>query len=304
VRHLNYNHLHYFWVVAKEGTIARAAEVLHLTPQTISGQLRFLEDAIGAKLFQKSGRRLVLTETGQVVFGYADEMFTLSAELMDVVRGRAPTGPIQLTVGVVDVMPKLIAYRILEPALGGPEPVRMTCHEGKFGELLADLAVHKLDIVLADSPVHPGLNVRAFNHLLGESGITLFGSKEHASKYTDGFPDALQGAPMLLPTKTTTLRRSMDQWFDKAGFQPRIAGEFEDSALMKAFGQAGTGIFPSPTAMEAEVQRQYDVHVVGRTEAVVERFYAISPERKLKHPAVIAISDAARGNLFARRGSQ
>lgn len=294
IRRINYNHLHYFWVVAREGSVAKAAEILHLTPQTVSGQIGFLEEALGNALFRRQGRSLVLTEVGQLVYRYADEIFGLAGELIDVLNGKLPGGPMLFTVGVADVVPKLVAYRILEPALTAAQPVRIVCREARLDELLADLAIHKVDMVLADAPLGAGLNVKAFNHFLGESAITFFGTEAHAAALSQGFPRSLHGAPLLMPGTHTALRRGLDQWLEGEGISPALVGEFDDSALMKAFGQAGAGVFPAPSAIEREVQEQYGVRVVGRTNRVRERYYAISAERRLKHPAVVAVSEAAR----------
>lgn len=295
---LNLKHLRYFWVVASSGTIARASEILHLTPQTISGQLRLLEERIGTRLFEKSGRNLVLTETGRMVFSYADEMFRLGTELQDLIEGRPLERGLVFNVGVAMVVPKLLAYRILEPAMQLPEKVRLVCNEAPLVDLLADLSVHKLDLVLADAPVSPTLNIRAYNHLLGESDSTFFVRGGQARHYREGFPHSLDGAPLLLPTANSALRRSLEQWFEREGIRPRVVAEFEDRALMKAFGEAGTGVFTSPAAMEADVLAKYGVEVIGRTDAVQERYYAISAERRIKHPAVAAITESARSDLF------
>jgi LysR family transcriptional activator of nhaA len=295
---LNFKHLRYFWVVAANGTIARAAEILHVTPQTISGQLRELEEQIDAKLFQKSGRNLVLTDTGRLVFSYADEMFRLGDELQDVIEGRTPGAALTLTVGVAMVVPKLLAYRVLEPVFNMPESVRLVCLEASLADLLADLSVHKIDLVLADAPMSPTLNVRAYNHLLGESGLSFFTTRKAARKYRSGFPQSLNGAPMLMPTASSALRRSLEQWLELQDIKPVVVAEFEDRALMKAFGEAGTGIFTSPTAVEEDVVAKYGVSVIGRTEEIKECFYAISAERRIKHPAVSAITEAARTGLF------
>jgi LysR family transcriptional activator of nhaA len=295
---LNFKHLRYFWVVAANGTIARAAEILHVTPQTISGQLRELEEQVDAKLFQKSGRNLVLTDTGRLVFSYADEMFRLGDELQDVIEGRSPGAALTLTVGVAMVVPKLLAYRVLEPVLNMPESVRLVCLEASLADLLADLSVHKIDLVLADAPMSPTLNVRAYNHLLGESGLSFFTARKAARKHRTGFPHSLNGAPMLMPTASSALRRSLEQWLEQQDIKPVVVAEFEDRALMKAVGEAGTGIFTSPTAVEEDVVAKYGVSVIGRTEEIKERFYAISAERRIKHPAVSAITEAARTGLF------
>jgi LysR family transcriptional activator of nhaA len=295
---LNFKHLRYFWAVAANGSIARAAEILHLTPQTISGQLRELEEQLNAKLLQKSGRNLVLTDTGRVVFSYADEMFRLGDELQDVLAGRIPGTALTLTVGVAMVVPKLLAYRMLEPVLQMQDSVRLICQEASLSDLLADLSVHKIDLVLADSPMSPALNIRAYNHLLGESGISFFATQKAARKYASRFPRSLNGAPLLMPTASSALRRMLEQWFERQKIKPVVVAEFEDRALMKAFGEAGAGIFTSPTTVEDDVIAKYGVGVIGRTDEIKERFYAISAERRIKHPAVSEITEAARSVLF------
>jgi LysR family transcriptional activator of nhaA len=295
---LNLKHLRYFWAVATHGSIARASEVLYLTPQTISGQLRELEQQLNAKLFQKSGRNLILTDTGRVVFSYADEMFRLGDELQDVLAGRTPGAALTLTVGVAMVVPKLLAYRVLEPVLKMQDRVRLVCQEAPLVDLLAELSVHKLDLVLADSPISPALNIRAYNHLLGESGISFFATHKKARRYATGFPHSLNDAPILMPTASSALRRMLEQWFDRQVIKPVIVAEFEDRALMKAFGEADAGIFTSPTAVEDDVAAKYGVRVIGRTEEIKEHFYAISAERRIKHPAVTAITESARSELF------
>lgn len=296
---LNYHHLHYFWVVAREGSITQAAEQLHLAQPTLSNQIRKLEQSLGVKLFQRSGRNLMLTDSGQLVFRYADEIFTLGRELADAVRGRDSQFAQRFTVGIPDVLPKLVVFRLLKPALLFGERLQLVCYEGKLSDLLADLAVHRLDMVLADSPLGAGMHIRAFNHLLGECGASVFASPELAAQYRGDFPQFLDGAPMLLPTQNTSLRRGLEQWFDESGIRPETTHEFEDSALLKVMGQEGEGFFTAPAAIEKEICRQYRVQLVGRIDAVRERFYAISVERRLKHPAVVAISQAARREMFA-----
>lgn len=295
---LNYHHLLYFWTVAREGSVVRAAEVLSLTQPTISGQIRALEEALGEKLFERSGRRLVLTEVGRIAYRYAEEIFTLGRELLNTLDDR-PTGrPYRLVVGVADVMPKLIVRRLLEPALRLPEGVQVICREDKTERLLASLSTHELDVVLADTPMGPGLSVRAFNHLLGESSVSILGAKQHAQKHRRQFPKSLDQAPMLLPTPNTVVRRSLEQFFDSQDIRPRVVAEIEDSALLKSFGEGGLGLFPVPSVIEKDVCRQFGVQVVGRLDQVRERFYAISVEKKLKHPAVVAISENARQQVF------
>lgn len=298
VEWLNYHHLLYFWVVAREGSLSRAAAELRLAQSTVSAQVRSLEESLGEKLFVRSGRRLVLTEMGRIVFRYAEEIFSLGRELRDAVKGRPVGRPLTLSIGVADVVPKLVARRLIGPALELPEPVRLVCREGKPESLLADLVVHNLDLVLLDAPVGPSIRIRAFSHLLGECGVVLFATAELAAAHRRGFPKSLDGAPMLLPTENTTLRRSLDHWFASRGIRPKVVGEFEDSALLKVFGQTGLGIFPAPAVIAKEVERQYQVRRVGRLDQVRERFFAISVERKLKHPAVVAISESARQKLF------
>ena len=295
---INYHHLLYFWTAAKEGSIARACEKLTLAQPTISGQLRLLEEALGEKLFTRAGRGLVMTEVGRVVFRYADEIFSLGREMQDVLKGRPGGRPLRLFVGISDMVPKLIAYRVLQPALAMSESVHLICEEGSPEHLLADLAEHRLDVVLSDTPVSSLVRVKAFNHLLGTCGVTLFAVSKIAVRYRKEFPASLDDAPFLLPTKGSSLRNALDQWFDEHKIRPRLVGEFKDSALMKTFGQAGAGIFAAPSAIEKEVREHYKVGVVGRVDSITERFYAISVERKLKHPAVVAIREAARDRLF------
>ena len=295
---LNYHHLLYFWTVARTGSVRRACEELHLTQPAVSAQIRTLERSLGEQLFVRSGRHLALTDVGQVVYRYADEIFRLGRELQETLAGR-PTGqPVRFTVGVTDAMPKLLAYRLLEPALRLAEPVRLVLREDEPERLLADLSIHALDLVLADAPVPSTVKVRAYNHLLGESGVTLFGAPALAAAHRRRFPRGLDGAPFLLPTDDSVLRRSLDQWFAAQDIRPRVVAELEDSAVLQEFGQRGVGLFVAPTVMEDEVRRQYGVAVVGRIADVRERYYAISVERRLTHPAVVAITRAARQDLF------
>ena len=295
---LNYKHLHYFWVVAKTGGIARASERLHLTPQTISGQVSLFEDTLGYKLFTRIGRRLELTDLGRMVLSYADEIFNRGEELEGVLRDPAGGRPTHFRVGIADAIQKSVAYRLLEPALHLPEPPRIVCREGKLVSLLSELAVHRLDIVIADSPMHPPVSIKGFSHLLGECGLTFFATAKLARKYKGPFPNCLDGSPLLVPGEDAALRPRLVQWFEKLGIRPQIIGEFDDSALLKAFGQVGIGIFAAPSAIAKEIGRQYGVVAIGHTEAVTEQFYAISVERRLTHPAVVAISTAARQELF------
>jgi LysR family transcriptional activator of nhaA len=298
---LNYHHLFYFWTVMHEGSVTAACRRLHLAPSTVSVQLGNLEDALGGKLFRRVGRRLVPTDLGRTVYRYADEIFSLGREMMDTIRGRAVEGLLSLKVGVADVLPKLIVRRILEPAFSLPEHVHLVCYEDKQERLLAELAVHKLDVVLSDAPVQRGLKIKAYNHFLGECGVTFLAVTELANSFRGGFPKSLDRAPILLPLERTALRQSLEMWFETLHVTPVIVGEFEDSALLEEFGQRGDGIFAAPSIVEKEVQSQYKVDVLGRTDAVRERFYAISSERIIKHAAVTAISDVARQSLFVNK---
>lgn len=295
---VNYHHLRVFWTAAREGGVTRASEKLHVSQPTVTTQIRALEQALGQKLFARSGRRLVLTDSGRSAYRYADEIVGLGQELVDRMKGGAPGREVRLTVGIADVLPKLIAYRILEPALKLAEPVRVEGIEDTPERLLAELAVFGLDVVLADAPVGPTVRVRAYNHLLGECSVSVFGAGRLARAYRRGFPRSLDGAPFLLPRQHSALRLGLDDWFDREGVRPHIVGEFDDSALMKAVGQAGVGLFPAPSPIAREVCRQFGVRSLGTIESVRQRFYAITVDRKLKHPAVIAICETARRELF------
>jgi LysR family transcriptional activator of nhaA len=291
---INYKHLHYFWVVAKQGGIARASERLHLTPQTISGQISLLEDSIGQALFSKAGRNLELTETGRMVLSYADEIFSVGGELEEALRNLPPNRQIVFKVGIADVVPKTIAYRLLAPALSLPDPVRIICRENNLASLLAELALHRVDMVIADGPIPPGINVRGFNHVLGECGISFLAVPHLAKPLSKDFPRSLNGAPLLIPSETNLVQAKLLEWLDSRRIYPRIVGEFDDSALMKVFGQAGAGIFIIPAPIATEVAKQYGVRIIGSTEEVREQFYAISVERRISHPAVSAITETAR----------
>lgn len=298
MRHLNYTHLMYFWTVAREGSIARAAEVMHLTPQTISGQIKLLEESISEPLFAKAGRGLVLTETGHVVKQYADEIFSLGQELTYRLKTKQALMPTIMNVGIVDSTPKLVALRVLEPAFKLEDSIKVVCREGSLEQLLGDLAVHKLDLVVSDRAVPVGTHVKAYNHPLGSSTVSFFAHKRLSAKYSENFPQILDGAPMLLPVNESPTRRALEEWFDNIDISPNVLAEFEDSALLKAFGEAGIGIFPAPTAIAAEVCEMYNAECIGTAESVVETYYAISPERKLKHPAVLSLTQQARQQLF------
>ncbi len=297
---INYKHLHYFWIVAKEGGIARASERLHLTPQTISGQLSQLEQNFGELLFNRVGRTLELTETGRLVLSYADEIFSLGGELEEVVRNLPENKPLVFKVGIADVVPKSIAYRLLAPAMQLHDPVRIVCRENNIDSLLAELALHQIDLVIADGPVPAGMNVRVYNHQLGECGISFFAVPDIACQLSENFPHSLHGKSLLIPSDTNIVQSRLFAWLDQLRIHPRIVGEFDDSALMKSFGQAGTGIFIAPTPIASEVEKQYGVVAIGQTNKVLEQFYAISVERKISHPAVVAITETAREWLYQK----
>lgn len=295
---MNYKHLHYFWMVAKSGSIARASKKLHITPQTISGQLSLLEENLHEPLFSRVGRNLELTEAGRLVLSYAEEIFSLGGELEEMLHNLPEDRPLIFKVGVADVIPKSIAYRLLAPALQLPEPVRIICREGPVDSLLAELAIHKVDLVIADSPIPSSVNVRGFNHPLGDCGVTFFASPQLAHKLGKNFPQNLNAMPMLLPGEMTVARSHLIEWLDGQHIYPHIVGEFDDSALMKAFGQTGTGVFTAPTPIAEEVKKQYSVTIIGQTDEIREQFYAISVERKISHPAVTVITETAREWLF------
>jgi LysR family transcriptional regulator, transcriptional activator of nhaA len=295
---LNYHHLLYFWVVAREGSIVRASEELAVSQPTISLQIKELEQTFGRKLFDRTGRKLVLTDAGRVVYGYAADIFDLGRQLMETME-REPAGrALRLAVGITDAIPKTVARLLLEPAIRIGQPVRLICREDKVDRLLMDLAARRLDMVLSDAPIGTGVHVRGFNHLLGECGVTFFATPARAAKLRRTFPRSLDRTPLLLPTDNTALRRSLDLWFDARRIAPLVEAEFEDAAMMYSFGQSGLGAFPAPSLVADEIRRQYDVCVIGTTEAVTERFYAISTEQKLQHPAVVAVRETARRETF------
>lgn len=295
---LNFKHLRYFWMVAKAGSIARASERLHLTPQSISGQLREFEEALGVQLLRRAGRGLELTEAGQRILGYAEQIFSLGEEMLAVLRDATQAQSVTFRVGIADSVPKMVAYRLVEPSLGLDEPVKLICREGSLANLLGDLAVHRLDMVIADRPIPENLNVRGYAHFLGASGVSIFAAKALLRKVSPAFPQGLDGAPFLLPGAEVALHARLLRWFEAERLRPRIVGEFDDSALMLAFGQAGAGFFAAPTAIEQQLVRQHDVAVVGRIESVRDQVYAISNERKLSHPIVAAICRFAQHDIF------
>ena len=296
---INYKHLHYFVSVARSGGVTRAAERLHLTPQTLSGQLSQFEERLGVALFRRVGRRLELTETGKLALSYAEEIFQTGAELEDLLKNGSDARFITFRVGIADVVPKFIAHRLLAPVLELPAAVRLICHEDRLERLLADLAIHRLDMLLADRPMPPGTEIKGYSHPLGESGVAFMAAPTLAARLTGGFPECLDGAPLLLPGRDSTLHGTLPRWLQRQGMRVRIVGEFDDSALMKAFGEAGAGVFPTPAASVPEVTAHYQVAKLGETEEIRERFFLISAERRLTHPAARAVSENARAGLFS-----
>jgi LysR family transcriptional activator of nhaA len=296
---VNYKHLHYFWIVAKEGSIVRASERLHITPQTISGQLSLLDEYYGVALFKKSGRNIELSAAGQQVLSYADEIFSLGNELEQTMKHLPNIQPSLFRVGVVDVVPKLIAHQILLPALKMPNGTRMVCREADIDTLLADLTLHRLDLVIADRPIPPTVSTRGYSHKLGQSSICFLASKVIKNKLTGQFPDCLSGAPLLLPSSSSQLRLDIDQWLNQHHLHPRIVAEFDDSALMKAFGKEGAGIFIAPSVIKEDVMQQYDAEFIGQADVLSENFYAISVEKKIKHPIVSQVVETANTVLFS-----
>ncbi len=295
---LNYHHLYYFWNVVRAGGVNQAAQQLRISAPAISAQLRELQTQLGEPLFTKQGRKLVLTEMGRTVFSYAEDIFALGRELLDTVKNR-PTGrPIRVDIGVVDVLPKMIARWLIQPALQLDEDVRIVCREATSDQLIARLATLELDVVLSDTPADPTLKVRAYNHPLGDCGITFMAADPIAKRMKAKFPACLDGAPMFLPTDNTGFRRNLDYWFEVNGLHPLVMGEFEDYALLRAFGQSGRAVFPVPSVFENELKQKDGMRRIGLTQDVRTYFVAISAERKLKHPAVVAICESARQQLF------
>lgn len=291
---LNYQHLLYFWTVVRAGSIARACEELHLSAPAISAQLKTLEGRLGEKLLVKSGRTLTATEVGRVVYGYANEIFGLGRDLLSALEQRPTHRPLRFTVGIDDVVPKEIAQRLLEPALQLGRPVRLTCKEGTLDRVVADLAIHENDLVVSDAPMSPAFNFRIFNHYLGACPVCWMAKADVAHKLRRGFPKSLDGVATLLPTADTAIRRTLDQWAESRQIRLNVIAEFEDYALLRAFARAGYGIAPVPTVLEEQFRRQYGLLRIGVAEAVRSEFYAISVERKIKHPAVAAIVEHAR----------
>ncbi len=296
---MNFKHLHYFWVTAKSGGVMRAGEQLHITPQTLSGQIKLLEDSLGCKLFRKSGRKLVMTAEGRLALGFADQIFGLGSELESAVRGSGGQHQVlEFRVGIADSVAKSVAYRLLEPSMVLPEPVRLVCSEGKFGDLLSRLALNRLDLVIADEPMSRRLSVKAFNHPLGSSPMSFFASPALRQQLRGDFPGSLNGMPMLIQGAAASIRQQLEGWLTRHDLHPKVIGEFDDGALMTAFGREGRGVFMAPSILEAETVAQFGVQVVGRSDELREEFFAVSVERRITHPCVVAITTAARSTLF------
>jgi LysR family transcriptional activator of nhaA len=301
---INFKHLRYFWTVAKSGSIARASAQLHVTPQSISSQLGELEEALGTELFRRVGRNLQLTDMAHRIVSYAEEIFGLEDELLAVVRGQASRSAFPFRVGIADSVPKSLTYRVVEPALRLEEAVRLFCKEGRLASLLADLSLNRLDMVIADRAMPTELKVRAYSHLLGSSDVTVFGAEVLVRSLKGKFPALVDDAPFLLPGEEVAIRPALERWFEAQRVRPRVVGEFDDSALMKAFGQGGAGLFVAPTAISDYVIPQYGVQAVGRISSVVEQLYAITTERRMQHPAAIAVSQAASKDVFSVRSAR
>ncbi|MBX3411069.1 MAG: LysR family transcriptional regulator [Pirellulales bacterium] len=299
MQELNFSHLLYFWTVARDGSIASACHRLQLSQPTISMQIRKLERSLGHRLFDRSGRNLVLTDVGRTVFDYADEMFSLGRELLSTMRGLPGKRSGRLHVGIPTHLPKIITYRLLDPTLRLPDKVQLICHEAELSELVNGLTRHRFDVILTDTPIHSSTSVRCFSHPLGECDIAICGVPSMAAKYRGRFPESLDGAPFLLPTSATDLRRTLDRWFDSRSYRPNIVAEFDDSALMKEFGGGGEGLFPMPTAVAPDVERQYGVEMIGRLPDSRVRYFAVTTERKLTHPATVVIAQTARSGLLS-----
>ncbi|WP_233836548.1 transcriptional activator NhaR [Paraburkholderia sp. ZP32-5] len=296
---MNFKHLYYFWIAARAGGIVRAGEQLHISPQTLSGQIKLLEEALDKKLFRKSGRMIELTDAGRLALDYADEIFSLGSELESALRRESESGaPMRFRVGIADSVPKAIAYRLLEPALNASLSLRMICHEGKLHALLAQLALHRLDLIIADAPIPSDVNIKAFNHPLGRSTLSCFGAEALVQNGKKRFPLSLGQLPVLLPGTESAVRRKLDHWLASHAISPRIVGEFDDGAMTLAFGREGCGLLFAPTVLESQLQAEHKLMVAGQIDTIVEEFFAISIERHISHPAVALIMDAARSELF------
>jgi LysR family transcriptional activator of nhaA len=297
---LNYHHLRYFWSVAKEGGLTRAAAKLHVSQPTISAQIQALEGVLGDKLFRRSGRNLVLTDAGQHVLAYANEIFSLGEDLLHSIKQRPTSRPLRLNIGVSDALPKLVAYQIIGPVFRLAQRVQVSCREASTADMLIDLAAYRLDLVLADEPASSGVSPHVFNHFLGESSVTFCAAPALARKLRRGFPRSLHEAPALLPMSNSGVRRSLENWFDNVGIRPRLVGEFYDAAFVNVLAQDGLGFMSVPTIVARETTTRFGLSPIGRTNQCQQQFYAIAPERKLTHPAVTAITSNARCRMLRK----
>lgn len=298
---LNFRHLQYFWAVAREGSLTRAARRLGVTAQTISGQIRLLEAHLGKALFAPQGRGLVLTQAGRVALGFADQIFQLGEQLEEAVGDCDAQRSLRFTVGISDGLPKLLAYGLLDAALSGLPALRLVCQEGEFDDLLADLMLHRLDVVLTDRPVAPGRGLGVYSHALGEDHLAFFATPDLAARYRPGFPASLHQAPLLLPTRDSAVRERLDTWFEAGNVRPDVVGEFEDSALLQTFGRTGRGLFPAPAGLQGVVAAQLGAELVGELPELTEQYFAISHERRISHPAVEALRNLSLGDFWAGR---
>ncbi len=301
---LNYHHLRYFWMVAREGGLTRAAAKLHVSQPTISAQIRALEGVLGEKLFRRAGRNLALTDTGQQVLGYADEIFSLGEDLLNSVKQRPTSRPLRLNLGVADVLPKPVTYRIIEPIFRLPQPIQVSCWEANVSDMLLELASYRLDLVLADEPASSGVTTNVFNHFLGESGVTFCAAPELAGRLRRAFPKSLNGAPALLPMANTGLRRSLEKWFHSVGVRPRLVAECYDPAFVNVLALHGVGFMVAPSVVAGEILSRFGLSVIGRTEECQQQFYAITPERKLAHPAITVITSRTQGSLLRQASAK
>jgi LysR family transcriptional activator of nhaA len=297
---LNFKHLRYYWMVAKTGSIAKAAEQLHLTAHAVSGQINEFEQTLGVELFRKAGRNIELTDAGRRILNYADTIFNTGDQLLDELREQITSRRRTLRIGIADAVPKVVAYRLIQPALNIDQAIRINCREGRLDLLLGELALHKLDVIIADRPMSPGSNVRAYNHLLGECGLTVFATSSLARQHKGQFPQKLDHAPFLIPGEDVAIQARLLRWFEEHQLRPTIVGEFDDGALMKAFGSAGAGFFVAPTAMQKDICLQHSVVAVGDIPTIVEQIYVITTERRLSDPAIIAMSQTAKNDIFGR----
>lgn len=297
MKQLNYNHLQYFYAVAREGSVTRAAEVMHVTPQTVSGQLATFEDYIGAPLFERHGKRLEPNSLGQIALKYADDIFNLGSELSRTLASHDVGRVANFNVGIVDAIPKVMAFELLNDCFDSDSRFILECHEGELSSLLADLSINKLDLIISDQPLPIGVSVKAVNHYLGQSGVTFFARKADCEQYQTDFPASLHRAPFLMPGRKSAMHQQLVSWFVQSKIAPKVVAEFDDSALLKFFGQTGRGIFCVATAVERDVLAQFDVAIIGRVESVSDRYYGILPERKIKHPAVDTVLQSASNIL-------